>query len=40
VDRLLGIRVIRVEREYPADADYVVLADPDGNRFYIISKGG
>lgn len=39
VDRLLGIGVMKVEREYPADADYVVLADPDGNRFYVVSKG-
>ena len=40
VDRLLGIGVMRVERDYPADADYVVLADPDGNRFCVVSKGG
>jgi hypothetical protein len=30
---------MRVERDYPADADYVVLADPDWNRFCVVSKG-
>ena len=24
---------------YPEGADYVVLADPDGNRFCVIDKG-
>jgi hypothetical protein len=40
VERLLLIGAMRVEREYPKDADYVVLADPDGNRFCVVNKGG
>ncbi|GAB1315616.1 VOC domain-containing protein [Madurella fahalii] len=40
VERLLGIGATRVEREYPEGADYVVLVDPDGNRFCVVDKGG
>jgi catechol 2,3-dioxygenase-like lactoylglutathione lyase family enzyme len=40
VERLLGNGATRVEREYPQGADYIVLADPDGNRFCVIDKGG
>jgi hypothetical protein len=36
VGRLIGIGAIRVEWSYEADADYVVLADPDGNHFCVI----
>lgn len=36
VMRLLGLGARRVERDYPVDADFVVLADPDGNRFCVI----
>ncbi|KAK4442059.1 Glyoxalase/Bleomycin resistance protein/Dihydroxybiphenyl dioxygenase [Podospora aff. communis PSN243] len=39
VERLVAIGATRVEREYPEDADYVVLADPDGNRFCVVDKG-
>ena len=39
VDRLLGIGATRVEWRYPEGADYVVLADPDGNKFCVVSKG-
>lgn len=38
VDRLLELGATRVERDYPSDADFVVLADPDGNRFCVIQK--
>ena len=38
VERLLGLGATRVNREYPANADFVVLADPDGNRFCVIQK--
>lgn len=40
IERLLSIGAQRVEREYPPDADYVVLADPDGNTFCIVEKKG
>ncbi|MBN9333200.1 VOC family protein [Devosia sp.] len=36
VERLLALGAKRVERDYPPDADFVVLADPDGNRFCVI----
>ncbi|MEO8095377.1 MAG: VOC family protein [Pseudolysinimonas sp.] len=37
VKRLVGLGATRVENwKYEADADYVVLADPDGNRFCVI----
>jgi catechol 2,3-dioxygenase-like lactoylglutathione lyase family enzyme len=37
VERLVGLGAERVDwPDYPADADFVVLADPDGNRFCII----
>jgi catechol 2,3-dioxygenase-like lactoylglutathione lyase family enzyme len=38
VQRLLGIGARRVEWRYPENADYVVLADPDGNKFCIVQK--
>lgn len=38
VERLLGIGAKRAEWRYPEGADYVVLEDPDGNRFCIIEK--
>lgn len=38
VERLLELGATRVYREYPAKADFVVLADPDGNRFCVIQK--
>jgi len=41
VERLLTLGARRVEWEpYPDDADFVVLADPDGNRFCVIDTGG
>ncbi|MGW0712426.1 VOC family protein [Streptomyces sp. NPDC002643] len=38
VERLLGLGAVRVEWEYPDDADFVVLADPEGNVFCVIDK--
>lgn len=40
VERLLGLGATRVEWSgMPEDADYVILADPEGNRFCVIDKG-
>ena len=36
VERLIGLGATRVDWRYPEDADYVVLADPDGNRFCVV----
>lgn len=36
VARLEELGATRVEWEYPAEADFVVLADPDGNLFCVI----
>ncbi|WP_038951766.1 VOC family protein [Aeromicrobium massiliense] len=36
VERLVGLGARRVEWEYPDDADFVVLADPDGNLFCVV----
>lgn len=38
VDRLLSLGAGRVDWTYPEVADYVVLADPDGNRFCVVKK--
>ena len=38
VERLLGLGARHVDWHYPDDADYVVLADPDGNRFCVVRK--
>jgi catechol 2,3-dioxygenase-like lactoylglutathione lyase family enzyme len=39
VDRLLALGAESVtEWPYPADADFVVLRDPDGNEFCVIDK--
>jgi catechol 2,3-dioxygenase-like lactoylglutathione lyase family enzyme len=39
VDRLVSLGATRVEWEYPDDADFVVLADPEGNLFCVIDAG-
>lgn len=40
VERLLGLGAERVDWDrYPADPDFVVLADPDGNRFCLVDAG-
>jgi catechol 2,3-dioxygenase-like lactoylglutathione lyase family enzyme len=37
VDRLVSLGAERVDWDlYPADPDFVVLADPDGNRFCVV----
>jgi predicted enzyme related to lactoylglutathione lyase len=37
VDRLVALGATKVEwARRPADADYVILADPEGNRFCVI----
>lgn len=39
VERLVGLGAERVDWDmYPSDADFVVLADPDGNRFCVVDK--
>ena len=38
VERLLGLGAVRVDWRYEPDADYVVLADLDGNRFCVVQK--
>jgi hypothetical protein len=38
VERLLGLGATRYERESGRDEDFVVLVDPDGNRFCVIDK--
>lgn len=39
VERLQALGATRVDWDYPNDADFVVLADPDGNRFCVINTG-
>ncbi|WP_060892092.1 VOC family protein [Streptomyces europaeiscabiei] len=40
VERLLGLGARRVDwDQYPKDADFVVLADTEGNRFCVIDTG-
>ncbi|MFR9675980.1 VOC family protein [Streptomyces sp. TR06-5] len=40
VERLVALGARRVGwADYPEDADFVVLADPDGNRFCVIATG-
>jgi catechol 2,3-dioxygenase-like lactoylglutathione lyase family enzyme len=38
VDRLLALGARRVDWRYPEGADYIVLADPDGNTFCVVQK--
>lgn len=38
VTRLEGLGATRLPWEYPPDADYVVLGDPDGNEFCVINS--
>jgi len=37
VERSISLGAQRVDWEYPDDADFVVLADPDGNSFCVIA---
>ena len=40
VERLVGLGATEVHWDKrPADADYVILADPEGNRFCVIDAG-
>jgi catechol 2,3-dioxygenase-like lactoylglutathione lyase family enzyme len=36
VERLVGIGATRYPQEYRLDADFIVLEDPDGNRFCVV----
>jgi catechol 2,3-dioxygenase-like lactoylglutathione lyase family enzyme len=36
VERLIGLGATRYEREAHPDDDFVVLVDPDGNRFCVV----
>jgi catechol 2,3-dioxygenase-like lactoylglutathione lyase family enzyme len=39
VSRLIALGATRVEwSKRPVDADYVILADPEGNRFCVVQK--
>jgi catechol 2,3-dioxygenase-like lactoylglutathione lyase family enzyme len=38
VERLLSLGARKVEWRYPENADYIVLADPDGNTFCVVEK--
>ncbi|AZO77764.1 MULTISPECIES: VOC family protein [unclassified Bosea (in: a-proteobacteria)] len=38
VERLLRIGAALADWRYPEGADYIVLEDPDGNRFCVIEK--
>jgi hypothetical protein len=38
VERLLGLGATRYARDYGPDDDFVVLVDPDGNRFCVVEK--
>ena len=40
VERLEALGATRVEWDYPEGADFVVLADPDGNLFCVINTAG
>jgi catechol 2,3-dioxygenase-like lactoylglutathione lyase family enzyme len=39
IDRLVRLGATRVSWDYPADPDFVVLADTEGNRFCIVDAG-
>jgi predicted enzyme related to lactoylglutathione lyase len=40
IDRLLGLGASRVDwLDYPEGADFVVLADTEGNRFCVVAHG-
>lgn len=38
VERLLALGATRVDWQYEQGADYVVLADPDGNTFCVVQE--
>jgi predicted enzyme related to lactoylglutathione lyase len=39
VERLISLGATRVDWTYPGDADFIVLADTEGNVFCVVSKG-
>ena len=39
VQRLISLGATKVDWTYPEDADFVVLADPDGNLFCVVDAG-
>ena len=39
IDRLIGLGATRTSWEYPESADFVVLADTEGNRFCVVDAG-
>jgi catechol 2,3-dioxygenase-like lactoylglutathione lyase family enzyme len=39
VERLIALGARRVEWEYPDDANFVVLADTEGNPFCVVNAG-
>lgn len=39
VDRLIALGAQRVDWEYPDSADFVVLADTEGNLFCVVNGG-
>ncbi|GAB2812610.1 VOC family protein [Streptomyces daliensis] len=39
VERLVSLGARHVDWDYPRDADFRVLADPEGNRFCVIDTG-
>ena len=39
VERLVSLGARRVDWEYPDDADFIVLADTEGNLFCVINAG-
>jgi catechol 2,3-dioxygenase-like lactoylglutathione lyase family enzyme len=38
VERLLNLGATRVDWQYEKDADFIVLADPDGNTFCVVQS--
>lgn len=38
VSRLIALGAVRAEWTYPEDADFVVLADPEGNLFCVVTQ--
>lgn len=40
VERLVSLGATDAEWDYPEEADFVVLADTEGNRFCVIDTGG
>ncbi|MGI4791202.1 MAG: VOC family protein [Janthinobacterium lividum] len=38
IERLTVLGATQLVRDYPPGADYVVMADPDGNEFCVISS--